>query len=263
MEREQMNDNEETGDVHPLDQDYSEPEVRKPKQFQLPDGRLLRAGIIIFVSGLFLLIVTANVLGVFRGVRAVEFGGGYVHQGAMLMILGGGVLILIGYRMKLAGNMSRNSANWLGKWWKVMAFLAANAAAGPLLYAVGEILDHSLPREISRAAFGVFPTAIMVIAVMGCVVHRGWLRGYCIGLSIALLSLSRENEGIETSWSYMMHSFRTYSRGRDGLFSGVPLFEIVLMIQFCGLLGVAYAMLFDKRSSDSRPIHGIDKLKNK
>ena len=101
----------------------------------------------------------------------------------------------------------------------------------------------------------------MVIAVVGCVVHRGWLRGHCIGLSIALLSLSREKERIEKSWSLMLNSFWTYGRNR-GLFSDEPFFEIVLMIQFCGLLGAAYAMLFEKRSSDSRQIHGIDKVKN-
>ncbi len=254
-----MNDNEENGEVHPLDQEYSETDVRQPTQFRLPDGRLLRAGSIIFVSGLFLVIVSSVCLGVFRPSREIEIGGGYVHRVAMLMILGGGVLFLIACRLKLAGKMSRNSANGTSKWWKVGAFLTANLIALPLLHIVVRILDHLLPSDFADAAFGIFPTAIMVIAAMGCVVHRGWLRGYFIGVLIALLSLSRENDAIERSWVLMRNHFKSYGLDRDGwLFGPAPFADIVLMIEVCGLLGVAYALLFEKRSSDKRQIQQID-----
>ena len=37
-----MNDNDDAGDVHPLDQDYSEVESREKRQFKLPEGKVLR-----------------------------------------------------------------------------------------------------------------------------------------------------------------------------------------------------------------------------
>ena len=238
-----MNDNDDAGDVHPLDQDYSEVESREKRQFKLPEGKVLRAGSIIFISGLFLLILTALVLGVFGGSRAVEIGGGYVHVVAMLMILVGGLLMLLGYRIKLAGKMGRYSASWARDWWKVGAFLVANAIAGPVLYVVTEGLEEIFPTPIFRFVVVVFPTAVMVIAAMGSLLHRGWWRGYCVGVLIGMLS---------RGWLMMNFFGAPFGRSRGGgIFFDAPFFDYVLMIEFCGLLGAGYAMLFEKRGSSA------------
>ena len=85
-------DNDSDEDVHPLDQDYTQVVDTKRRLIQLPEGNVLRAGVICFVAGLFSAIVTALALGIFQGVRLLEMVGSYLHQGSMIMILVGGFL---------------------------------------------------------------------------------------------------------------------------------------------------------------------------
>lgn len=115
---------------------------------------------------------------------------------------------------------------------------------------------------LAKVAAGTFPTAIMVIAAMGCFVHCGWLCGYRVGMFITMLSLSSENSSMEKSWLLMRISFRnSYGSDRDGwLWHFSPAVEIALMIHVCGLLGVAYALLFEKRSLNKRQLQDIDEV---
>ncbi|MEM8667841.1 MAG: hypothetical protein AAGG48_10020 [Planctomycetota bacterium] len=87
-------------EVHPLDRDYSQPDPPRKRLPSLPEEPFLRAGIVVFLLGLGSLIVTAMVLGNFTGSGAVEQIGSIAHRIGMLMILGGGVLILAGMRVK-------------------------------------------------------------------------------------------------------------------------------------------------------------------
>ena len=86
-------------DRHPLDQDYSQVVDTKRRLIRMPEGKVLGAGVICFLVGLFLAIATAALLGVFQGVRFLETTGNYVHQVAMIMILVGGLLMLVGFRL--------------------------------------------------------------------------------------------------------------------------------------------------------------------
>lgn len=80
-------------DRHPLDEDYSQAVDSTRSLIRMPEGKSLGAGVICFLVGLFSVIATAALIGVFRGVRLLETTGSYVHQVSMIMILVGGVLM--------------------------------------------------------------------------------------------------------------------------------------------------------------------------
>ncbi len=87
-------------EVHPLDRDYSEVESASRPMLKMPEGNIHRAGILVFLTGFVTLLVTAVLLGIFRGSGPLETFGSYAHRFAMLMILLGGILILVGLRIR-------------------------------------------------------------------------------------------------------------------------------------------------------------------
>ena len=99
-----MNDNDDAGDVHPLDQDYSEVESREKRQFKLPEegaaGRQHH-----FHLRFIFAVLTALFWEFLVGRERLRLVG-YVHVVAMLMILVGGLLMLLGYRISLLGRGS-------------------------------------------------------------------------------------------------------------------------------------------------------------
>ncbi|MGI9467070.1 MAG: hypothetical protein ACR2OA_08115, partial [Rubripirellula sp.] len=62
-------------EVHPLDQDYTQTISSEKPKFRLPQGNVLRAGVLFFLLGLVSLLVTAALLGIFSGARSLEAGG--------------------------------------------------------------------------------------------------------------------------------------------------------------------------------------------
>ena len=55
------------GEVHPLDQDYTQTIASEKRRFRVPQGNVLRAGVLFFLLGLVSLLVTAALFGIFSG----------------------------------------------------------------------------------------------------------------------------------------------------------------------------------------------------
>ena len=87
-------------DVHPLDRDYSEPEevAKKPKELT-SEEQLRRFGVAVFGTGFGILLIVALVLGSVQRSGWVESFGSTMHRFGMVLILVGGILIIVSYRL--------------------------------------------------------------------------------------------------------------------------------------------------------------------
>ena len=232
-------------DKHPLDRDYTQLVEPERRLVQLPEGNVLRVGVICFLVGLFSVVLTALLLGVFQGVRSLETAGGYVHQIAMVMILFGGVLMLLGFRLgrnKTAG--LRRFQRWVQEWRRLLILLTVNVIIGLVVPTLVDSLDDWFsPRSASLILqFGL--VLVTVIAAMGCLLHRGWWRGFCVGVLVATLAAyfhALNSGGI--SWGM-------YGRNRFGY--GRALAESLWMMQCSGMVGSIYAKIFDMKKSNAK-----------
>ena len=179
-------------DVHPLDQDYTQSDFSEEREnrFRLPEGNVLRAGVICFLVGLVSLLVTAVLLGVFQGVRSLETTGSYVHQVSMIMILVGGVLMLLGFRL---GRVNPNGVYRFQRWRSILILLVVNVLVGWILPSVVGSLDEWMPQRL--ASLLTRPGGIPGV-VLGCSGHaplseRNMIRVFSQSPSSFTLSKSR------------------------------------------------------------------------
>lgn len=86
--------------VHPLDRDYSIPVPPSPRRFVFREARAIYVGVIgLFVGGVALLFgIAMNQLGEVN--RTFESLAGTAHRVGMWSILGGGVCVMIGMRLR-------------------------------------------------------------------------------------------------------------------------------------------------------------------
>jgi hypothetical protein len=228
-------------EVHPLDRDYSEVESVSRPMLKMPEGNVHRAGIFIFLTGFVTLLVTAGLLGVFRGSGPLETIGSYGHRLAMLMILGGGILILIGLRirsMKLFKH--RKGAGVTSRVAALATLLAVNVVVLVLVYVVINLFRINLTRT-SLTAYSAINTVFLALMAMVAVYHRGMMRGFAIGVLTAAFLGSN---------GFSAYSIYTFGGSRpSGAFS--YLFQRLLMLQFCGMLCACYAA-FAELKRDSR-----------
>ncbi|MGB0597367.1 MAG: hypothetical protein ACPGLY_11815 [Rubripirellula sp.] len=227
-------------EVHPLDRDYSEVESVSRPRLKMPEGNVHRAGIFIFLTGFVTLLVTAGLLGIFRGSGPLETIGSYGHRLAMIMILGGGILILIGLRirsMKLFKH--RKGSGLTSRIAAVAILLAVNVVVLVVLYVAINLFRINL-NQSSLIVYSVINTVFLALMAMVAVYHRGVMRGFAIGvLTAAFLGSNGFSE----------YSIYVYGGSRpSGAF--FYLSQRLLTLQFCGMLCACYAA-FAERKRDS------------
>ncbi|MEM1070382.1 MAG: hypothetical protein AAGI63_15890, partial [Planctomycetota bacterium] len=153
-------------DVHPLDRDYSEPEPKPKRMPGLPDGQLHRAGLIIFTIGFVSLLITAAVLGIFRGSGVIETAGSYVHRFSMVMILAGGILILVGLRVKTWNlDGTKQAAKKMAAFRGMGLLLIINIAAFPAVQSVMQFFRFTFSMEAGAMAYNGTLTVITALLV--------------------------------------------------------------------------------------------------
>ncbi|HBV65213.1 MAG TPA: hypothetical protein DEF45_19570 [Rhodopirellula sp.] len=229
-------------EVHPLDQDYTQTISSEKWKFRVPQGNVLRAGIVCFLMGLVLLLVTASLLGIFSGTRSLEAGGSFMHRVSGVLILVGGVLILVGYRLR-AMNVRRRSIGrqfWHRGRGKLGLLLLANVLCWPvclfLVYLIGLLLSPSL--AFWPLAGG--GTALVACLAMGAILHRGWWQGYCVGVFVAFVLFI--SLGVLGNSRYR----------RNSSFISEPAVQAVLLMQFSGMVGAFYAMVHERKQQKAR-----------
>jgi len=230
---------------HPLDQDYSQVVEPKRRLVQLPEGNVLRVGVICFLVGLFSAVLTAALLGVFQGVRSLETVGSYVHQIAMVMILFGGVLMLLGFRLgRIKTKGSRRFQRWVQTWRSLLLLLAVNVIIGLVVPTLVDLLEDWFPPRLAAFILHLGMMLVTVIAAMGCLLHRGWWRGFCVGVLVASVAAyfhALNSVGI---------SLGMYGSNRFGY--GRALAESFWMMQCSGMMGASYAKIFDMKKSNAK-----------
>lgn len=229
-------------DRHPLDQDYSQAVDPKRRLIRMPEGKVLGAGVICFLVGLFSVVATAAVLGIFQGVRSLETTGSYVHQIAMIMILVGGLLMLVGFRLgRIKSKRLHRFQQWVQGWRSLFILLAVNVIIGLVVPTLVDSLDDWFSPRSASLIIQLGLMLVTVIAAMGCVLHRGWWRGFCIGVLVATLA----------SYFHALNSggisLGMYGRNRYGY--GRALAEAFWMMQCSGMVGAIYAKSFDMKKS--------------
>jgi hypothetical protein len=224
-------------EVHPLDQDYTDADSFGKSRFQMPDGSVLRGGIICFSVGLASLLVTAAVLGVFEGVRSLEVGGSYMHQFSMVMILVGGILILFGVRLRALGVRRRDLSVWFRGLWKLGVLLLFNVLVWPLLYGLDVALEEWVHPRFAILIVRAGLTLLMVIAAMGVLLHQGWWRGFCVGVCAGIVS------AILTGF---LHSVLVPNAFVSGYYFDDRVFHCVWIGQLAGMVGAVYATVFER-----------------
>ena len=170
------------GEVHPLDQDYTQTISSEKRTFRVPQGNVLRAGVLFFLLGLVSLLVTAALLGIFSGARSLEAGGSVMHRVSGVLILVGGVLILIGYRIRAVNGRVRGRS-----------VLGGGGSCSPLASWLGSV---GLASARKRALLAIdvctpFFRWTVVLSICGCLGARS-----CDGRCGHLLG----NEGNSASW---------------------------------------------------------------
>ncbi|MAI32072.1 MAG: hypothetical protein CMM07_10425 [Rhodopirellula sp.] len=240
-------------DVHPLDQDYTQSDFSEEREnrFRLPEGNVLRAGVICFLVGLVSLLVTAVLLGVFQGVRSLETTGSYVHQVSMIMILVGGVLMLLGFRL---GRVNPNGVYRFQRWRSILILLVVNVLVGWILPSVVGSLDEWMPQRLASLLIRFAGVFVAVIAAMGCLFHHGWWRGFCVGVFVATLDA---NFNI---FNVMYGNLGLYGRSRGG-YADMVFAEMIWKMQFSGMVGAIYANVVALKNTNSNADAGDDTVK--
>ena len=241
------------GEVHPLDQDYTQTISSEKRTFRVPQGNVLRAGVLFFLLGLVSLLVTAALLGIFSGARSLEAGGSVMHRVSGVLILVGGVLILIGYRIRavngrvrrrsvLGGGGSVHARLWHRGWVQLGLLLLANVLFWPSMFVLRFFVGRLFSPSVAAWGLGAVMGAVVTCLAMGAILHRGWWRGYCAGLVMGFVSVFL--------WEAFGFAFVGYSR-RYGAWEldGV---RLVLMMQFSGMVGALYAMVYQRRKNRLR-----------
>lgn len=228
-------------EVHPLDRDYSEAESASRPMLRMPEGNVHRAGILIFLTGFVTLLVTAGLLGIFRGSGPLETIGSYGHRLAMLMILGGGILILVGLRIRSVNLFKhREGAGGKSRIAALAILLAVNVLVVVVLYVVTNLFAIK-PTPTNMAAYSAIQTFVLALMAMVAVYHRGVVRGFAIGVLAA--SLLGSNTLID-------FSFYSYGSSRNSQYFGY-LGQRLLTLQVSGMLCACYAA-FAERNMDRR-----------
>ena len=240
-------------EVHPLDQDYTQTISSEKPKFRLPQGNVLRAGVLFFLLGLVSLLVTAALLGIFSGARSLEAGGSVMHRVSGVLILVGGVLILIGYRIRavngrvrgrsvLGGGGSVNARRWYRGWGQLGLLLLANVLCWPSMFVLRFFVGRLFSPSVAAWVLGAVMAAVVTCLAMGAILHRGWWRGYCAGLLMGFVSVFL--------WEAFGLVFVGYSpRYGAWEFDGG---RLVLMMQFSGMVGALYAMVYQSRKNRLR-----------
>lgn len=241
------------GEVHPLDQDYTQTIASEKRRFRVPQGNVLRAGVLFFLLGLVSLLVTAALFGIFSGARSLEAGVSVMHRVSGVLILVGGVLILIGYRIRavngrvrgrsmLGGGGSVNARLWYRGWGQLGLLLVANVLCWPSMFVLRFFVGRLLSPSVAAWVLGAVLAAVVTCLAMGAILHRGWWLGYCAGLIMGFVSVFL--------WEAFGFAFFGYSRRYDAWESdGV---RILLTVQFSGMVGALYAMVYQRRKNRLR-----------
>jgi hypothetical protein len=175
-------------DIHPLDRDYSSPQP-EPKARELsPEERLRRIGVIVFGVGFSLVLLTAILLGAFRGSGWIESFGSVTHRFAMLAILLGGILILVSYRLPslIQGTQWAPRHRYRQSFGRFGLLLVANVVVFVLLYILMQSAGQSRSSLSLYLAFSGTLTTLSALLVTMVIWHRGMLRAYAVGALIAM-----------------------------------------------------------------------------
>ncbi len=234
-------------DVHPLDRDYSLPEPKAKRLPKLPDGPIHRVGLIIFAVGFVTLILTAILLGTVRRAGWLETIGSYAHQFGMVMILVGGILILIGLRVRsLSLQGAEKAVSKLGNFRTFGILLVVNIVAHPLFQTVLTSLRTTYSPQFVGLFYVVTITVAAGLMATIAVLHRGALRGFAIGFLVAMLM------GSMTGFSYGGYgSFSGYAYAvpqRPALMLMYPL----LIVQSTAMICAGYAAIVDRPEASKR-----------
>jgi len=175
-------------ETHPLDRDYS-----MPVQPRLPTAvayypKLRRVGVITFVAGFVTVFLAAIVLGSFRGSGSIETVGSSIHRFAMFIVLIGGCLIILAYRLPHLEAITRATRRKSGMnngprflslvFLNIVGFFAIVLAA--YLY---RWIDSPVLHYLVNGSLTITCALMVTIAVW----HRGFIRAYAIGVLVALL----------------------------------------------------------------------------
>lgn len=229
--------NEPEYDVHPLDRDYSEPEA-KPKRWPgMPDSPLHRAGVIIFSIGFVSLLVTAAILGVFRNSGWVETFGSYVHRFAMVMILVGGLLILIGIRVKSlpirrALRRPKGIAATLAAGHGLGLLLLINVAGFLMVQGLLQVVRVSFSPQAVGFAYSTLMMVLTALMALAALIHRGIVRGYAVGFCIPVLMGTFSISAAFGYWSTRSPA--------------IAIMQQLILVQVIGMVCATYAAFFDR-----------------
>lgn len=247
-----MSDNE--YEVHPLDRDYSE-EVQPPFATKVDfDRQLRRVGIIVFAIGFAVLFLAAVVLGTFRGSGAIESIGSTVHRLAMVVILIGGGLVVLAYRLpslKKLRDHARARPTIKETQSTFWALVGWNAGALVMVVAANFLLAALRSSLLGFLIFDVAFRLAIALFVTISIWHRGMLRAYAIGVLVALLL----NNGISVATLFSI----TSSFGNRNI--GLQLILNVALAMISGLVCAAYVRRLELSGFREADLEEIDSLK--
>jgi hypothetical protein len=183
-----MDDNE--YEIHPLDRDYSSPPpvTRRNSQI-LYHVQLRRFGLVGLATGFATVVLAGILLTSFRGAGTIESIGSVLHRFGMILILIGGVVFIVAYRVPHMQGKLRlpdGSFRWSLRqsylallFWNIVGFCAVTIAI------------YLSPSISSPEVYVFFVNGTMTIAcalmVTVVVWHRGFIRAYAVGSLVALV----------------------------------------------------------------------------
>lgn len=180
---------EELYDVHPLDRDYSSA-GQAPRKSDIEFHPKLRfIGAAVFAAGLITIFLAAIVLGGVRGSGRIETFASNVHRLGMILILVGGIMIVVAYRIPHFATKSFRLPDGTIKWdllqsyralvmWNVIGFLAIAIASR--LYI--SLASPALYLFLLQAPLTIACAFMVTLSIW----HRGIIRGYAIGVLTAI-----------------------------------------------------------------------------
>lgn len=180
-------------EVHPLDRDYSSSTPPARGVAIEYDEKFRRIGVVIFAAGFITVFLMAVFLGNVRGNDRLESIAGGIHRLGMILILVGGLVIIVAYRLpQLRGQtMPKGLVRWDAAVsfhglisWNVIAFLFLVPAS----YLVQQIQSPAVYFMVFSGTISIFSAFLATVAVW----HRGHLRGYALGVLVPLVLLGNQ-----------------------------------------------------------------------
>jgi hypothetical protein len=177
-------------EIHPLDRDYSSP--TQPPRIPAIEfhPKVRRIGATVFAAGFLTVFLAAILLGNVRGSGLMESIASGVHRAGMVLILVGGILVILAYRLHQLKGISIRLPDGKIQWnvmqsyralvlWNVVGFLVIV----PILHLLQSIRSPVFYFLIFNGMLTLVCGFLATVAIW----HRGFIRAYAVGVLVSLL----------------------------------------------------------------------------